>query len=124
MTDLSPAATTRQAPPAASPAVPPFTALLGDRNRLRAVLQEKRTTVTRLEILWVATAEADAAPGRDQSVRMDDRGTWDRATWNRYLVAASRHEPDYMPRIRRLLREIDAIERLLALPSGPSEQAA
>ena len=46
---------------------------------------------------------------------MDDRETWDRATWDRYLAAASEHEPDYMPRIRRLLGEITNIDKLLAL---------
>jgi hypothetical protein len=55
---------------------------------------------------------------------MDDRETWDRATWDRYLAAASRHEPDYMPRIRRLLGEIDNIEKLLALPCGTEPRVA
>jgi hypothetical protein len=38
------------------------------------------------------------------------------ATWQRYLVAAARLEPDYMPRMRRLQQDIDRFERLLTLP--------
>jgi hypothetical protein len=47
---------------------------------------------------------------------MDDRGTWDRATWQRYLDAAARLEPQYGPAMRRLLQEIDQLNRLMALP--------
>jgi hypothetical protein len=72
----------------------------------------------------VAAAEADAAVGRTRAVRMDDRETWDPVTWDRYLAAASMHEPDYMPRIKRLLSEITNIEKLLALPSGQAARAA
>ena len=117
MTHLSPAAVMRRALPPASAASPTFTALLGDRSRLRSALLDKHATIARLETAWVAVAEADAAIGRARAVRMDDRETWDRATWDRYLTAASRHETDYMPRIRRLLSEIAIIERLLALPT-------
>jgi hypothetical protein len=123
MTHLSPAATMRHTLPPASTGHA-FTALLGDRSRLNAALLDKRATIARLETEWVAAAEADAAVGHARSVRMDDRETWDRATWDRYLTAASKHEPDYMPRIRRLLTEIDNINKLLALPSGPVAHAA
>lgn len=102
----------------------PFTALLGDRSRLRSALLEKRTTIARLEGAWVAAAEADAAAGRGRGVRMDDRETWDRATWDRYLTAAATHEPDYKPRIKRLLGEIDNLEKLLALPTEQSAARA
>jgi hypothetical protein len=124
MTHLSPAATIRRALPLTSAASPTFEALLGDRSRLRSALLDKRATIARLETAWVAAAETDAAIGRARAVRMDDRETWDRATWDRYLTAASRHEADYMPRIRRLLGEIANIEKLLALPSGPAARAA
>lgn len=112
-------ATARRAlPPAA--ASPSFTALLGDRSRLRSALLDKRATIARLEAAWVAAAEADATAGRGRAVRMDNRESWDRATWDRYLAAASQREPDYMPRIKRLLGELASIEKLLALPSGQS----
>jgi hypothetical protein len=124
MTHSSPAATMRRTPPHASPAPSSFTALLGDRSRLRSALLDKRTTIDQLETAWVAAAEADAAVGRARAVRMDDRETWDRATWDRYLAAASTHEPDYMPRIKRLLGEIANIEKLLALPSEQATRAA
>ena len=117
MTHLSPAAAMRRALPPASAASPTFTALLGDRSRLRSAVLDKRATIARLETAWVAAAEADAATRRACAVRMDDRETWDRTTWDRYLTAAARHETDYMPRIRRLLGEIATIEKLLALPT-------
>ena len=124
MTHLSPAAARRHAPPAASVASPSFAALLGDRSRLRSALLTKRTAITQIETAWVVAAEADAAVGCGRAVRMDDRATWDRATWDRYLAAASKHEHDYMPRIRRLLGEITNIEKLLALPCGTAIQPA
>jgi hypothetical protein len=123
MTHLSPTATMRRALPPASAASPSFTALLGDRSHLRSALLAKRATIARLETAWVA-AEADAAVGRSRGVRIDDRETWDRATWDRYLAAASKHEPDYMPRIKRLLGEITNIEKLLPLPSGQAARVA
>ena len=85
---------------------------------MRAALLDKRATIARLETAWVAAAEADATAGRARAIRMDNRETWDRATRVRYLAAASKHEPDYMSRIKRLLSEIASIEKLLALPSG------
>ena len=124
MTQLSHATTARRTTPIASIAPPTFTALLGDRSRLSAALLDKRAAIARLEAEWVAAAEADAAIGLSRAVRVDDRETWDRATWDRYLAAASRHEPDYMPRIRRLLGETQVIEKLLALPAEPAARAA
>lgn len=125
MTRLHPDVDSLVAPsPLLSRAMPSFTALLGDRSRLRTILLYKRASIARLETAWVAAAEADAAAGRSRGVRMDDRETWDRATWDRYLAAAARHEPDYMPGIRRLLDEIASIETLLALPGGQGSQAA
>ena len=46
---------------------------------------------------------------------MDDRETWDRASWRRTLDAATRLEPAYGPPTRRLLQEIDQLNRLMAL---------
>ena len=120
MTRLSPATTARRALPPAAVASPAFTALLGDRGRLRSALLDKRATIARLEAAWVAAAEADATAGRARAVRMDNRNSWDRATWDRTLAAASQREPEFMPRIKRLLGELASIEKLLALPSGQS----
>jgi hypothetical protein len=43
----------------------------------------------------VAACESAAARGAARSVRIDDRATWNRATWDRYLAEATRLEPDY-----------------------------
>ena len=67
----------------------------------------------------VAACENAAARGAARTVRLDDRATWDRAMWQRYLDAAARLEPDYGPAMRRLYLEIDQLERLLALPLAP-----
>lgn len=115
MTHLSPHAT-RRPPPSRALTSLPMSALAGNRSRLRDALAAKRAAVGRLEAAWVAASETDAARGRSQGVRIDDRATWDRATWQRYLAAAAAHEPEFLPCIMRLLREIDSLEALLATP--------
>ena len=90
--------------------------LIGNRDQLRAAVASKRTQIAALEAAWVTASEAAAARAGSRAVRMDDRATWDRATWARYLAAAESNEADYKPRIKRLLTEIDNIERLLAMP--------
>ena len=122
MTHLqAPSAVQRASLPAAQPSRP-FPALLGNRTSLTTSVAAKRAAVASLEAAWVA--EADAARTNTRNVRMDDRSTWDRATWDRYLTAASTHEPEYKPRIKRLLREIDNLEALLAMPEARVAQAA
>ena len=64
----------------------------------------------------VDACERAAVRGACRNVRIDDCKTWDKATWQRYLEAAARLEPDYLPQMRRLLRDIDIFERLLTLP--------
>ncbi len=64
----------------------------------------------------VDACERAAVRGAYRNVRMDDYKTWDKATWHRYLEAVARLEPDYMPQMGRLLRDIDRFERLLTLP--------
>jgi len=54
---------------------------------------------------------------------MDDHYTWDKAAWHRYLEAVARFEPDYMPQMRRLLRDIQRFERLLTLPIASAPAA-
>lgn len=89
-----------------------------DSDRLRAGIAERRQRLLDLEAAMVAACEADAARGRPTASRMDDRTTWDRVTWGRYLAAALRLESEYGPPMRRLLREIDQLQRVLALPVG------
>jgi hypothetical protein len=56
------------------------------------------------------------SPGADRGVLIDDRETWGRAMWQRYLATATQIEPDIMPEMLRLLSEIDRLQRLLMLP--------
>ena len=75
-------------------------------------------------VAWVTAAEADAVRNTSRDVPIDDRGTWDQAAWSRYLAPASVHELDFKPPIRRLLREIDSLEKQLAMPGAPIDHAA
>jgi hypothetical protein len=72
----------------------------------------------------VAACEREAARGLAHGVRIDDRETWDKPTWDRYLAAEIRCEPEYLPAMLRLLSEIDHLERVMQLPSTSSVIAA
>ena len=123
MTHLFPADAARAAPQSISPARSPDPVLLGNRAPLRNAIAAKRTHIAQLEAAWVAAAEAELAQHPRHGIRIDDRATWDREIWTRYLAAAEACEPEFKPRIRRLLDEIAATERLLAAPvaaRGPS----
>ncbi len=116
MTNVPHPAAVSRTPPHASIAGRPAPALLGNRSGLRGAVSANRAEIAMLEADWVAAAEADAAPDQDKGVRRDDRSTWNKAVWDRYLAAAEAMEPSFKPRIKRLLREIDHLERLLAMP--------
>jgi hypothetical protein len=103
--------TSHPIPPAAGQVRPHL-----DRDRIRAGIARRRQALAGLEAALVAACEQAAARGARSCVRIDDRATWDRAMWQRYLDAAARLEPDYGPGMRRLLREIDQLTRLMALP--------
>ena len=98
-------------PPASEPVRPHL-----DRDRLRAGIARRRQALANLEAAMVAACEQAAARSAAGAVRMDDRATWDRAMWQRYLDVAARLEPDFGPRMRRLLQEIDQLTRLIELP--------
>jgi len=87
-----------------------------DRGGLRAGIARRRQTLANLEASLVTACEQAAVRGIRHGVRVDDRATWDRATWQRYLAAAAQLEAKYGPPMRRLLQEIDQLERLIALP--------
>jgi hypothetical protein len=87
-----------------------------DRNILPRGIAVRRHLLAELETLMVDACKRAAMRGACRRVRIHDHHTWDQATWRRYLEAVARLEPDYMPQMRRLLRDIDRFERLLALP--------
>ena len=87
-----------------------------DRDHLRSGVMARRRTLAELETAMVAACEAAAARCAARGVRIEDRASWDRTMWQRYLDAATRLEPQYGPAMRRLYQEIDQLERLLALP--------
>src|SRR4051794_37905432 len=89
-----------------------------DGRRLREGIADRRRQLLDLEIAMVAACEAGAAHGRAPGAPIEDRETWDRATWTRYLAAAARLESHYGPPMRRLLVELDQLTRLTELPPG------
>ena len=88
-----------------------------DHDKIRNRIAQHRARLAELEGALVAACEAAAARHRASAVRVEDRATWDRPMWQRYLDAATVLEPEYGPQIRHLLRDIDRLERLLALPA-------
>lgn len=124
MTHLNPAGVTTGAPttmlgPTPGAQLAPTTQRHLDREQLRAGIVRRRQILADLETTMVAACENAAARSAARTVRLDDRATWDRAMWQRYLDAAARLEPDYGPAMRRLYLEIDQLERLVALPLAP-----
>ncbi len=87
-----------------------------NRNHLVSGIASRSRHLADLEAAMAASCEAAAARGAPRGIRVDDRATWDRAMWQRYLDTAARLEPDYGPLMRRLLQEIDRLQRLLDLP--------
>lgn len=88
-----------------------------DVRQLRGGIADRRRRLLDLELAMVAACEAQAARGRTPGVQMHDRETWDQATWQRYIAAAADVEHEFGPPMRQLYREIDQLERILALPS-------
>ena len=87
-----------------------------DRDGLRSGVATRQREIAEIENDMVAACERAAARGAAHIVRIDDRGTWDRDTWQRYLDAATKLEPEFGPRLRRLYQEIDRLNRLIAMP--------
>jgi hypothetical protein len=96
----------------------PIPAALGiDQDCLQNAIARRRAQITRIEAEWVAICERRAARGAGNHIRIDDRATWDRAMWNRYLAAAANTQAAYLPRLVRLYDEAVRLERLLTQPS-------
>jgi hypothetical protein len=95
-----------------------------DRGRLREAIAVRRQRLAEREADLVAACERAVAHGAGRQIRVDDRATWDRAAWNRYVGTATRLEPDFMPEMLRLIREIERLERLAALPLTSQVSAA
>ena len=116
MTHLNPGGGGLAAPPLTLSRPTPAARL--ELQRLREGIAERRRRLLDLELAMVAACETKAARGRAPGVLMHNRETWDRATWDRYLAAAAAVEAEYGPPMRKLYREIDQLERVLALPIG------
>src|SRR5215469_5204412 len=95
-----------------------------DRDRLREAIAVRRQRLAECEADLVATCERAVAYGAGRHIRLDDRTTWDRAAWSRHIGTALRLEPEFMPEMLRLIRDIERLERLAALPATSQASAA
>ena len=117
------------APGGDSPVSPRTSAATGfqsslDRSRLREAIGVRRQRLAEREADLVTACEKAVAQGAGWHIRLDDRTTWGRAAWNRYIETATRLEPAFMPDMLRLIRDIERLERLAALPVAPQASAA
>lgn len=97
------------------PTASPFPAHLS-REVLRLGVALRREVLAGLEAEMVEACETAAGSGDPRTSAPDDRASWDRDAWRRYLDAAARLEGCYGPRMRRLREDIARLERLLDLP--------
>ena len=131
MSHIHPSGETRLAPPfvthhaASKAARQPSQPSLGiDRQHLRAAIADRLATLSAIEMEMVGKCEEAAARAAPRHVRRDDRTTWDRSMWNRYLSAAAAMQPDHLPRMLQLYAEVGRLERLLLLPPAPEAPSA
>ena len=94
-----------------------------DRNRLHEAIAVRRQRLAEREVDLVAACAKAVAHDAGRHIRLDDRTTWDRAAWNRYVGMATRLEPEFMPELLRLIRDIERLERLAAF-RAPSRASA
>ena len=71
----------------------------------------------------VGKCEEIAARAAPRRVRVDDRETWDRGMWDRYLAAAAAIEADYLPGLLRLHGEVKRLQRLSELSAQAGARA-
>ena len=121
MTHMTPGGAPSVAP--RTPAATRFQPSL-DRSRLREAIAVRRQRLAEREADLVAACEKAVAHGAARHLRLDDRTTWDRAAWDRYVGTAMQLEPDFMPEMLRLIRDIERLERLVALPAASQASAA
>ena len=95
-----------------------------DRSQLRETIAVRRQCLAKHEADFVTACEKAVAHGAGRHIRLDDRTTWDRAAWNRYIKAATQLEPAFMPEMLRLIRDIERLERLATLPAAIQASAA
>jgi len=128
MTHMTPGGRPPVAPPAlaANGFRPSATARVRslDRSQLREAIAVRRQRLAEREADLVAACERAVARGAGRHIRVDDRATWDRAAWNRYVETAKRLEPEFMPEMLRLIGEIERLEHLAALPAMQRPAAA
>ena len=122
MTDPSSGGATLRTAPAMLNSAPVLQRGL-DRNVLLHGIAAQRRRLAELETSMVEACERAAVRGACRKVRMHDHHTWDEATWQRYLEAVARLEPDYMPQMRRVLRDIHRFQRLVTLPIASAHAA-
>jgi hypothetical protein len=110
-------------PPSASHPLP-LTSLGIDQGRLQISIASRREQIALIEADWVAASKRIAARNACHGIRVNDRETWDRPMWDRYLAAATDIQDSYLPRLHRLYDEVARLERLLMPLPASSGRAA
>ena len=87
-----------------------------DRASLLAGVNSHKRAILDLEIEMVAACEHAALQGAGRDVTIEDRDTWDRAMWHRYLAEATRLEPVYGPRMKHHYQSVDRLNHLMTMP--------
>jgi hypothetical protein len=99
---------------AAMPSSTPVSQRHLDRNILRYGVAARRHRLAEIETSMVEACERAAVRAATSEWTTARHGT--RRLGSATPPAAARLEPDYLPQMHRLLRDIDRFERLLTLP--------
>jgi hypothetical protein len=113
MNQISPHLDKRPAAPALPQNLSTRSPIMGiEPHRIQDAILRKRAQIASLELDWSSASERAAARSLGAAAGLGDRESWDRATWDRYLSAASDCQEDYLPRLRRLYEGVTRLEQL------------
>ena len=87
-----------------------------DHQIIAARIAVRRQQIILIEDRLVSACERAAGHGRRGRRPPEDRGAWDRHTWNRYFREAVVQDHELGPELRRLHGEIAVLEQLSSLP--------
>ena len=95
-----------------------------DRDRLREAIAVRRQRLAECEADLVAACERSLAYGAGDTSASTTAQPGTVAAWSRYIGTSLRLEPEFMPEMLRLIRDIERLERLAALPATSQASAA
>lgn len=87
-----------------------------DHQALNRGIALRKAEARRLQTEITLACEKAASRSYRNRQLPADPSDWDHATWDRYLSEAARMEHCFGDRLRKIFREIQALERLAAMP--------